>query len=608
MALMLRFLKPHWKLCTLTVALLILDVAGALFIPTMAAHLLNQGVNAASFDAMLTTGIAMAVASAVSGVGAILGGYCCARLSAGLGKDMRVALYNKSLKLSTYDFRSFGTASITTRTINDIVNIQFALISAIQMLLPVPIIFAIAISLAFSLDTQMALVLVGGIAFVLVAALFIMRSASPLFRRLQKLLDRMSAVLLENLTGVRVIRAFNKEHIENERLDGAFGEYATTSIKANRLFANLDGLSFLAVNMVIVVFYWMAGGRISTGGFQIGNITAMVEYAMMALFYLGMAQMVIIMLPRALECCNRVREVLDYEPQISDPVAAQSVAAQSDAAQHDATQTHTTEHDATQPLNPSPQASECSDAVMEFNEVTFRFADAQEDALHQMNFTCHRGRTTAVIGGTGSGKSTIAALALRFHDATWGSVRFQGTDVKQWKQHDLRSHIAYVQQRAWLFSGTIAENLRYGDASASDEWLWHALEVAQAADFVRALPQGLESAVAQGGTNFSGGQRQRLAIARALAKRPDLYIFDDSFSALDFKTDAALRRALSAETGDAALLVVGQRVSSIRDSDEIIVLSDGGIAGTGTHEELMATCPVYQEIVASQTKEDDDHE
>lgn len=578
MRLVVRFMKPYWGLFAVTTVLLFADVIGALIIPTFAAELLNESATHASFDAMVATAAKMGAAALVSGLAAVAGGWCCSQLTSKVGKDMRVALYNKSLDLSIYDFRNFGTASITTRTINDVVNIQMAMTNVMGMLLPVPVIFAIALTLSFRLDVTMSLWLLAAIAFVCVVAWFIMRTASPLFRRLQKLLDRIGAVLLENLTGVRVIRAFGKERHEQRRMDDTFADYATTSIKANRLFANLDGLSYFGMNAFIVVVYFLAGGRISAGGFRIGDITAIVEYAIMALFYLMMAQMVIMTLPRALECCERVRLVLDHDPQIADPAPGDAV-----------------DMSGRGPLDDGE--------VLAFRDVTFRFADAQEDALSHVDFVCRKGQITAIIGGTGSGKSTIAMLALRFHDASWGKVTLDGVDVRDMTQRDLRSRIAYVQQQAWLFSGTIAENLRYGDKDATDRELNHALEVAQADEFVDSLPDSLDSRVAQGGMNFSGGQKQRLSIARALVGDAQIVVFDDSFSALDFKTDAALRHALAAEMGDRAVLIIAQRVSTIQHADQIIVLSDGRVAGLGRHDDLMETCDVYREIVESQTKE-----
>ena len=574
MKLILQFLKPHWKLTVLTVLLAVIDVSGSLFIPTLAAHLLNQGTSGVAFEELLTTGLQMGAVSLFSSICAILGGYACATLAARVGKDMLVALYEKSLKLSVYDFRQFGTASITTRTVSDITTIQFALTSFIQMVLPVPLVCIIALALSFQLNTTLGTILLILTALVFILALGIMRSASPLFKKLQKLLDRMTTILLENITGVRVVRAFNNEEREQNRMSDAFSNYAETSIKANRRFANLDGLSYFFINLFVVIVYWLSGGYISLGNLQIGDITAVIQYAMMVMFFLMMAQMVILTMPRALECCERIRAVLEHSPEIRDLVEQDN-----------------------QKTLPN------QDEVLAFRNVSFRFADAEENTLSHLSFSCRRGQTTAIIGGTGSGKSTVASLILRFHDVIGGSILLNGKDIRQMTQHTLRDHLAYVQQKAWLFSGTIASNLRYGNADATDEQLMHAADVAQAGDFIRSLPDGLNSFVAQGGTNFSGGQKQRLSIARVLVKKPELYIFDDSFSALDFKTEAALRKALAKERQDAAVLIIAQRVSTIQHADQIVVLNEGQMVGLGKHEELLQTCPVYREIYESQTKE-----
>ena len=576
MKLVLSFLKPHWKLCLLTVFLLLVDVVGALIIPTFAAELMNEAERGVSFDTLVITAILMGVAALIAGAASIGSVFAASDLTAKVGADMRDALYKKTLELAVSDFRTFGTASVTTRTVSDITNIQTALVNTIMLVLPVPLVFVLSIIMAFILDWAMGLILLGILIIISVIAVFIIKSSSPLFRKLQKLLDKMSSVLLENITGVRVVRAFNNEDREEGRMDEAFSGYATTSIQANRRFALLDGISFFAINILIILVYSLSGLRISAGVFEIGDITAIIEYAMFALFYLMMAQMVILTLPRALECCERIRVVLDFSPTIADNVS--------------------------EPVKLNQKAGD----VLKFERVAFRFADADEYTLRKLNFACRRGQTTAIIGGTGSGKSTVASLMLRFNDVTEGRVLLNGVDIRRMPQYQLRDNIAYVQQRAWLFSGTIAENLRYGNENATDEELWHALEVAQAADFVKKLPDGLNSFVAQGGTNFSGGQKQRLSIARALVKKPQLYIFDDSFSALDFKTDAALRHALAAETKDAAVVIIAQRVSTIRHAEQIIVLNEGEPVGIGTHEELMENCSVYREIYKSQTKEEDE--
>lgn len=417
MKLILRFLKPHWGLCAITILFLIVDVSGALVISTFAAEMLNLGTSGAELDVLFATGIKMAAASLLSSICAISGGYTCAALSAKVGRDIRMALYEKSLKLSIYDFRHFGTASITTRIVSDVTTIQFALTSFVQMVLPVSVIFIVALTLAFRLDIEMGLILLAVVAVVFCLALAIMKSAAPLFKRLQKLLDRMSTILLENITGVRVVRAFNNEGREENRMCGAFANYAQTSIKANRRFANLDGLSFLFINLFVVIVYWLSGGRIYSGHLQIGDITAVISYALMVLYFLMMAQMVILTMPRALECCERVRLVLEHTPEIQDVVAED-------------------------PVDPQEKGNE----VLAFRNVSFRFADAEEDTLSHLNFICRRGETTAIIGGTGSGKSTIASLILRFHDVTDGEVRLNGMDIRKMPQHYLRDHLAYYSQ------------------------------------------------------------------------------------------------------------------------------------------------------------------
>ena len=446
------------------------------------------------------------------------------------------------------------------------------------MLFPVPIIFVVSLVLAFRKDLLMGGILLGILLIITFVAGIIMKSTAPMFRKLQKKLDKMSKVLLENITGVRVIRAFNKESSEEQRLNAEFGDYAGTAIKVNKRFAILDSISFFAINVFVILVYTFSGFRITAGHFQIGDITAIIQYAMLSLFFLMMAQMVILTLPRALECCNRIGEVMDFSPTIADK-RSQRV-----------------------------EERENSRDVLAFEKVFFRFADADEYTLKNLNFTCRRGKTTAIIGGTGSGKSTVASLMMRFNEVTNGAVLLNGVDIREMPQKQLREHLSFVQQRAWLFSGTIAENLRYGNPEATDDQLWHALSIAQAKDFVEALPDKLESFVAQGGTNFSGGQKQRLSIARALVKKPELYIFDDSFSALDFKTDAALRKALIPETKNAAVVIIAQRISTILHADNIIVLHEGEPVGIGKHEELLENCPIYKEIYDSQTKEASEHE
>ncbi len=568
----LRFLKPHWKLCVIITLLMVVETVCALLVPTFAGEMLDKGSSAdTSFDALAITGIKMAAVSVLAGAGGIAGGYSCARLAADIGTDIREELYKKTLDLSVYDFRTFGAASVTTRTVSDVANVQLAVVNIFQLILPVPVIFVAAIALAFSTDRVIGLILSGFLILPIICALLIFKGASPLFKKLQKLLDKMSTILLENISGVRVIRAFNKEEYETKRLNAAFEGYKTTAVKADRMFASLDGLSYFAVNMFAVVIYWICGARITVGAFKFGDVTAVIEYAMLALYYLMMAQMLVLTLPRAFECANRINAVLNFSPEIADKT------------------------DEYVPLDENKD-------VFTFENVSFRYADADEYTLKNLNFSCKKGTVTGIIGGTGSGKSTIASLMLRFNDVTEGAIKLNGTDIREMPQKQLRDNAACVRQNEWLFSGTIAENLRYGNKNASDEELWRALDIAQASDFVRNLPDKLDSFVAQGGANFSGGQKQRLSVARAIVKNPQVYVFDDCFSALDAETEAALRKALLREKGDKTMIIIAQRVGSIKTADRIIVLDDGKPVGIGAHEELLENCRVYREIYESQTK------
>ncbi|HJC39819.1 MAG TPA: ABC transporter ATP-binding protein/permease [Candidatus Mediterraneibacter faecigallinarum] len=582
MKLILHFLKPYRWLCVFTILAMLLDVAGGLLVPRLTADMINIGVESGSLDYMIRKGIAMLAVTVFSGAGALLGSWLCADLSAKIGEDMRNAVYEKSLTFSAHDFEQFSTGSMITRTLNDINIIQQSVVWCIQMVLPVPAVCIMGVGMAFAIDTVMGFLLIGVTALIIVLALLVTRKASEIFGRLQRLLDRMNVVLRENLTGVRVIRAFNKEKDEERRMRKNFEDYAETAVSANLLFAGLESTAFFVINIAIVAILWIGGNRIGAGFMEIGDITALTEYSILILFYIIMAQMVIILLPRARVCIGRIREVLEKEPEIKDGEGRIGPAG-----------------------NPEDKEAGCpADAGWEaasFSNVTFRFPDADENALTDLSFTCRKGETTAVIGGTGSGKSTIAKLFLRFHDVTEGTVRVGGADVRDISQNELRSRISYVPQKAWLFSGTIADNLGYGSENASEEEMRRILAVAQA-DFVSSLANGLDSHVAQGGTNYSGGQKQRLSIARALMKKADLYIFDDSFSALDFKTDAALRKALKEEVADAAVLIIAQRINTILNADQIIVLDEGRIVGIGRHEELMENCPVYREIARSQMK------
>lgn len=576
--LLLRLMAPYKALAAATLCALVLDMAGMLFVPTELAAMINSVV-ATSGNDLARHGAAMLAAALCGSGGAVVANLLAARLAANVGRDLRMAVYDASLAFSGSDFERFGTGSMVARTLSDANVVQQALLMGIVMILPVPVMCIIAVGLAFSIDPWMGWVLAGvALAMLAVSAVAVSRSA-PIFTRLQGFVDRMTTRLRETVTGIRVIRAFGREDQARERLDATFEEYAENAIRVNAMFATADSMTFFLANGVESLVLWLGANRVGAGAMQVGSITALIEYAMLIMFFMMMAQFAILQVPRAIACLHRASEVLAVVPEVANPEEP-----------HQLPKTA-----------PCPAARLAPDVVAAFHHASLRFHDADEDTLHDLDFVMRRGTRTAIIGNTGSGKSTVAKLLLRFHDVTSGSVELVGEDVRAVTQASLRGRIAYVPQRAWLFSGTIAENLRRGDPDASDERLWHALDVAQAG-FVRELPDGLGTRVAQGGSNFSGGQRQRLAIARALVRRADLYVFDDSFSALDYKTDAALRHALADELAGAAQLVIAQRVSTIRDADQIVVLSDGAVEGIGRHEELLESCPTYRAIAESQER------
>lgn len=583
---LVRFLKPHKGLVALTLLILLIDNAGTLLVPTMLANMVNVGITSGSTEYILRNGLLMLGATAMASGGAVTGSYLTARLASRVACDIRCAIYRKSLEFSASDFERFGTGAMITRTLGDINVIQQAIIMTCQMVLPMPVLAVVGIILAFRIDYQMGLMLLIAVAIVMVLAVITVAKTAPIFIRLQSFVDRMNVVLRENIVGARVIRAFGREQREEQREGRVFEDYAQNAIRVNYVFSGLDCSCFFVMNMVEVCVIWLGGNRVGAHAMQIASISAVLEYAILILFFIMMAQMVMVTMPRAKACLDRAREVLELEPSIVDSA------------------------DAKVPLAVAAPARALAgerDVVARFDHASFRFADADEDTLHDLTFSCRRGQTTAIIGSTGSGKSTVAKLLLRLHDITRGRVLLGERDVRDITQRELRARVSYVPQKAWLFSGTVASNLRDGLPDATEEQMRHALDVAQS-QFVYNLERGLDAAVAQGGTNFSGGQRQRLAIARAIIKPADLYIFDDSFSALDFKTDAALRAALTQEMRGSALLIIAQRISTILHADQIIVLKDGEVVGQGRHEELMETCEVYRAIAESQMRGGEAHE
>lgn len=571
-ALLGQLVSPYRGLTAATFVAMLFDLSGMLLIPTQLSAMINTAVTTQDASEFLAHGALMLAAALVGSFGYIASTWLASRLCANVGRDLRMRVYRASLAFSAADFNRFGTGSMITRTLSDANVVQQTLLMTVLMILPVPIMCAISVGLAFSTDFVMGWVLLAVTLVTLSISLVAIRGTAPVFTRLQGFIDAMNARLREAITGVRVVRAFGREELTRERLDETFDAYARNAIRVNYVFATTDLMTFFLMNGVESLTMWLGANRVGAHAMQVGSISALIEYAMLIMFFMMMAQFAMLSVPRALACLGRAAEVLAVRSEVSD--AERCV---------------------------EPDLS--SGVVARFDHASLRYADADEDTLRNLDFSVCRGQVCAIIGNTGSGKSTVAKMLLRFCDATEGRVLLGDADVRDVSQQTLREHVAYVPQKAWLFSGTIAENLRHGRAEATDEELWHALDVAQAG-FVRELPGGLGARVAQGGTNFSGGQRQRLAIARALVRHADLYVFDDSFSALDFKTDAALRHALAPELARAATLIIAQRVSTIREADQIVVLKDGQIVGLGGHDELMGTCETYRAIAQSQARKE----
>lgn len=549
------------------------QILGTLYIPTLTADILNYGVAQGNEDEVLRIGRRMLVIAIGTGIFSIMATYFSADIATTFAKKIRQKLFDHTQRLSIQDFKHFKTSSLITRSTNDIEQLQSMLTMFFEMIIPLPFVAIIGMFLAYTRHPQMALIiLITMLTFMAVVAL-LSQKVIPLFKQVQLGLDKINDKVGQYISGIRVIRAFNRTELEQGQMNNAFNDLAQLNIRINRLFAMMMPLIILFLNFATVSILWFGAYRINAGDMQIGDIVAVMEYAINILFYSIMAIFAFIMLPRSMACAKRVREVLDYEPEIYD---GKSTLAQGEGKLR-----------------------------LEFRNVSFCYSDAENPVLHDLNFVCEAGKTTAIIGGTGSGKSTIAKLIPRLYEVQGGEILLNNMNLKELSQHEVREKMGFVPQKTFLFSGTIADNLRHGKKDATIEDMNHAIKVAQAESFINDLEEGVESKVAQGGRNFSGGQRQRLSIARMLIKKPDIYVFDDSFSALDFKTDANLRSALKAETKHAIVIYVAQRISTIKEADQIIVLEEGKIVGKGTHRELLNNCEVYLQIARSQLSEEE---
>jgi ATP-binding cassette subfamily B multidrug efflux pump len=571
-ALLRRYLRPYAGPIGIVLVLLLVQAIGNLYLPTLNGDIINNGVAKGDTDYIVRIGGFMLLVTLVLGVASVIGVYYAARTSMGFGRDVRSAIFRKVETFSQVEVNTFGAPSLITRNTNDVQQVQTLVFMGLTLLVSAPILIVGGIFMALQQDVPLSGLLVVVLPLMVGFIALVMSRAIPLFQSMQKKLDRINQVMRETLAGVRVIRAFVRTRHEEARFEESNRDLFNTTLKVNRLFAVTIPVMTAILNLSTVAVMWFGGLRVDSGQMPIGNLTAFLQYLMQILFTVLMAVFMFVFVPRAAVSAGRIREVLDTEPSIRDP----------------------------QLPVPLPRRLPGSGGRIEFRNVTFGYPGAQSPVLHDVSFEAAPGETVAIVGSTGSGKSTLVNLIPRFYDVTGGAVLVDGVDVREMDRAELWARLGVIPQRAFLFSGTIASNLRLGDGNATDEDLWRALEIAQGADFVREMEAGLDGPITQGGTNVSGGQRQRLAIARALVKRAGILIFDDSFSALDFGTDARLRAALDREMGWATRLIVAQRVGTIMKADRILVMDEGRIVGSGTHRELLDSSETYREIVFSQ--------
>jgi ATP-binding cassette subfamily B protein len=572
---LLQFFKDKKKMLFFVFFTALIQAFGTLMVPYFIAKIIDIGIAQKNTAIIISLGLQMLAAAGITTLISLWGSYLCADLAALAGKYLRELIFDKTQLFSIKDFNHFSTSSMITRSTGDISVIQQTIIMVTQMILPTPLIAIAAIIMTAAINPGLVYIPLIAMLIFFIAVFILFKKSTPVSHTIQERVDTVNRVVLESLTGIRVIRAFDNTVYEKDRSDDAFLKYAENVIRLNRIFSAFNPVVWTIMGIVMSAVVWFGGFLVLQNTIQIGSISAVTEYTILMLIYFMMSAMVLVMVPRMTACLDRIQEVLDTIPEITD------------------TKTHT------KPDNGTSKK-------LVFQNVTFSYKGAEHPVLENLNFSCDIGKTTAIIGGTGSGKSTIAGLILRLYDIQGGEIQLDGLDIRRLTQHDLRKQLSYVPQKAFLFSGTIADNLRMGNKHASLKEIQQAAKTAQADDFITSLDAGYDSPVAQGGTNYSGGQKQRLCIARALVKKSSIYIFDDSFSALDFKTDAKLRHALKSQMQEAAVVIIAQRINTIMDADQIIVLDAGRIAGIGTHKELLKTCLVYKEIADSQLTQKED--
>ena len=565
---LVRYLKPYWPLLVGVVVFQLLQSIATLYLPALNADIIDDGVAKGDTEFILMTGGLMLLITLGQIACAIAAVYFGAKVAMSLGRDLRAGIFSRVGEFSEREVARFGAASLITRTTNDVQQVQMLVLMTCTLLVSTPILAIGGVIFALREDLTLSWIMVVAVPVLLISVGLIIWRMVPQFTKMQTRIDTVNRVLREQLSGIRVIRAFVREEVETKRFAGANEELTDTALRAGRLFALMFPVVMLILNVSSVAVLWFGAFRIEDGEMQVGALIAFLSYLMQILMAVMMATFMAVLLPRAVVSAGRIGEVLDTEPSVVAPLA---------------------------PVSELKTAGE-----VELRNATFAYPGAESPVLRDVSFTARPGHTTAIIGSTGAGKTTLLNLLPRLFDVTGGAVLVDGVDVRELDPEVLWSRIGIVPQKPYLFSGTVASNLRYGNPDATDDDLWEALTIAQARDFVEEMPEQLDGPIAQGGTNVSGGQRQRLAIARALVKRPEIFLFDDSFSALDTATDARLRQALAREVAHATMIIVAQRVSTIRYADQIVVLEDGEIVGLGTHDELLQTSAEYAEIVASQ--------
>jgi len=574
MSKVIEYLKPYLGILLLAIALLSVQAMCDLALPDYMSDIVNNGVMTGSTAYILLTGGKMLLITLLGAGASITMGYCAARIAAGVSHDLRFDVFKKVQGFSNVEIDNFGTASLITRTTNDLTQIQMMLVISVRMVFYAPILGTGGIINALSKSTSMSWVIAVAVICLVGFIMIIFSVVYPRFKIVQSLVDRLNLVSKENLQGMLVIRAFNTQKFEEKRFDVANRELTETNLFLNRAMSLAMPFVMLVMNLTTVLVIWIGSNQVSAFQIQIGDMLAFMQYALQIIMAFLMLSMMFILIPRAAVSAGRLKEVLETENSITDPE------------------------------NPQKYREDFT-PVVEFKNVNFRYPGGDDNVLENISFTARKGQTTAIIGATGCGKSTLVNLLIRFYDVKGGEILIDGVDVRNVTLKDLRSKIAYIPQKSLLFSGTITSNLNYADKNASDEQLEKAARISQSTEFILEKPEKYDSTIAQGGTNVSGGQRQRLSIARAIVKNAPIYVFDDSFSALDLKTDAALRAAIKRELKDTTLFIVAQRISTIKDAEQIIVLDKGRIAGIGIHRELLDSCEVYREIATSQLSEEE---